>query len=489
MQHYALFLRAFRYDIVYKNTKLHSNEDTLSRLPVIAENTPELDVVDNYEVQLSETLPVTHVKLAKEIGKDKELQVLLHGLRIGKSINLRDRFNIPQTEFNCQQGVILRNSRAVIPKTLRDRILQELHCEHFGVVKMKSMARKFCWWPGIDQDIERVARSCANCSVLQKDPAKVKDIWETADRPFQRVHIDYTGPFLGYNFFVLVDTFSKWPAGFITRNMTSEVTMQKCRQIFSTFGIPEVIVLDNGRHFKSHEFAQFLYENGIIHKTTAPFHPATNGQAERFIQTLKLALKKKFLNGPINAVEMNKTLHQFLFSYRTVPHQTTGVSPAEKMFNRTLRTRLSLLVPVINQNEGQCISTVKVREFVVKDRVVCKNYYGTQKWLLGRIKTKLGKLHYIVQLDNGKEWKRHVNQLRKIGEVPIQNENEEVDDYTPPDFQNKPVEIPFEPHVEAQENVQPPVQGTAEAQVNLPIPRRSQRQRTAPKLYNDFVTS
>ncbi|RLU16162.1 hypothetical protein DMN91_011922 [Ooceraea biroi] len=136
----------------------------------------------------------------------------------------------------------------------------------------------------------------------------------------------------------------------------------------------------------------------------------------------------------------------------------------------------------VQLSETLPVTHVKLAKEIGKDKEL-------QKWLLGRIKTKLGKLHYIVQLDNGKEWKRHVNQLRKIGEVPIQNENEEVDDYTPPDFQNKPVEIPFEPHVEAQENVQPPVQGTAEAQVNLPIPRRSQRQRTAPKLYNDFVTS
>ncbi|KAK2578334.1 hypothetical protein KPH14_001330 [Odynerus spinipes] len=42
------------------------------------------------------------------------------------------------------------------------------------------------------------------------------------------------------------------------------------------------------------EFAQFLKANGIRHKTTAPFHPATNGQAERFVQTVKLALRKKF---------------------------------------------------------------------------------------------------------------------------------------------------------------------------------------------------
>lgn len=104
---------------------------------------------------------------------------------------------------------------------------------------------------------------------------------------------------MGHYFFILVDAFSKWPEVYITKDLTLKLfkgntIIQKCRRIFTTFGIPEIIVSDNERHFISNEFAQFLRCNDITHKTTAAFHPATNGQAERFVQTLKIALKKKF---------------------------------------------------------------------------------------------------------------------------------------------------------------------------------------------------
>lgn len=65
---------------------------------------------------------------------------------------------------------------------------------------------------------------------------------------------------------------------------------EKCREIFTTFGLPQVLISDNGRTFISKEFQFFFKQNGIFHKCTAPYNPATNGLAERFIQTLKQGL-------------------------------------------------------------------------------------------------------------------------------------------------------------------------------------------------------
>lgn len=75
-------------------------------------------------------------------------------------------------------------------------------------------------------------------------------------------------------------------------DITARSTISKCRQIFAQFGLPQVLVTDNGRTFTSHEFQKFLQANGIKHKVTAPYNPATNGQAERFVQTFKQALKR-----------------------------------------------------------------------------------------------------------------------------------------------------------------------------------------------------
>ena len=53
------------------------------------------------------------------------------------------------------------------------------------------------------------------------------------------------------------------------------------------YGIPEQLISDNGTQFTSHEFAEFAKQNGIKHILVAPYHPRSNGQPERFIQTFK----------------------------------------------------------------------------------------------------------------------------------------------------------------------------------------------------------
>ena len=103
------------------------------------------------------------------------------------------------------------------------------------------------------------------------------------------------------------------------RHITAKKAIEKCREIFTIFGLPRVLVSNNGRTFISSEFQNFLKENGIIHKRTAPYNPSTNGFAERFVQTLKQALRK--LNCDGDSIKTN--LQKALFHYRVMPHQET----------------------------------------------------------------------------------------------------------------------------------------------------------------------
>lgn len=124
---------------------------------------------------------------------------------------------------------------------------------------------------------------------------------------------------MGHNFLVLIDAFTKWPEVHLMRHITAKKTIEKCREIFIIFGLPRVLVSDNGRTFISSEFQNFLKGNGIIHKRTAPYNPSTNGLAECFVQTLKQALRK--LNCDGDSIKTN--LQKALFHYRVMPHQKT----------------------------------------------------------------------------------------------------------------------------------------------------------------------
>ena len=86
-------------------------------------------------------------------------------------------------------------------------------------------------------------------------------------------------------FLVVVDAHSKWPEVIPVSSTTSSSTIEVLRDLFARFGIPEEIVSDNGTQFVSEDFQAFIRSNGIRHITSAPYHPATNGLAERAVQT------------------------------------------------------------------------------------------------------------------------------------------------------------------------------------------------------------
>ncbi len=93
-------------------------------------------------------------------------------------------------------------------------------------------------------------------------------------------------------FLVAVDAYSKWPEVFLMKSTTVSKTIEHLRQMFAMYGLPEQVVSDNGPQFTSEEFAEFLKQNGVKHITSAPYHPSTNGLAERFVQSLKQALRR-----------------------------------------------------------------------------------------------------------------------------------------------------------------------------------------------------
>ena len=117
---------------------------------------------------------------------------------------------------------------------------------------------------------------------------------------------------------MLVDVHSKWLEVIPVSSTSSQVAIDHLRNIFATHGIPEAIVSDNGPSFTSMEFQNFVKRNGIKHLTSAPYHPASNGLAERAVRTFKEGLRKATTGS------LSSQLARFLFQYRTTPHSTTG---------------------------------------------------------------------------------------------------------------------------------------------------------------------
>ena len=175
-------------------------------------------------------------------------------------------------------------------------------------------------------------RLCCECQQVQSSPAVAPlSPWKWPSRPWARVHVDFAGPILGKNILITVDAHSKWIEAVCTPSTSSNSVIEELCTAFTKFGLPEMIVTDNGTGFVSEEFESFLRSNGIKHTASAQYHPASNGPAERAVQMFKRGLG----------------IHEHTSSQSPilVSHHSTGVSPAELLIGRWPHTRLDLLHP------------------------------------------------------------------------------------------------------------------------------------------------
>ena len=194
---------------------------------------------------------------------------------------------------------------------------------------------------------------------------------------------------------------------------SAEVTITKLQTLFATHGIPEHIVSDNGPGFVSEEFWKFTSGGGIMHITTSPYHPSSNGLVEHAVQTFKTSVKKLDSN-------MEHRLACFLLQYRITPHTVTGKTSSEMLMGRKLRTKLDLMHPdsckkiletQLHQKES---SKAKSWSFCIDDSVFARNYQDNHnsKWVLAQVIRITGPVSYHVMTEEGLVWRRHVDQLK-----------------------------------------------------------------------------
>ena len=378
-------------------------------------------------------------------------------------------------------------SRVIVPPQGQPQVLKELHEAHTGTSKMKMLARSYVWWPKLDNDIEQLVKNCTNCQTMGTSPPKAPlHPWEYPVQPWSHLHIDFAGPFLGHMYLVVVDAYSKWLSVELMQSITAEKTIQILRKLFATHGIPLKIVTDNGPTFRSEQFQFFTKHNGIKHIFSAPYHPSSNGLAERAVQTIKQGLHQ--MQGP---EPIQDKLSMFLFKYSITPHTTTGVPPCDLLMNRRLRSRLDMLHPestifqrVENKQLSQKIAYDKhkpQREFCVGDTVYAENFTAAsshQKWKEGVITEVTGPLSYKIKLTDGNIIRRHVDSVKQRTIPTAATE-------TSSEFEGPTIESAATENGQSQLVVSPPRISQPSEQSELTGLRRSTRIRKPPEHYSD----
>jgi len=245
------------------------------------------------------------------------------------------------SSYRIQNGCILFGTRIWIPKKLQNYILEYIHIEHVGVIRMIALALSYCvYWPSIDEDIENLARNCLQCIEIQHAPLKeIVHDWVVPKKPWERIHIDYAGPFMDNLFLLVVDEYSMWPEVFISNSSSASNTIEKLKLLFSSFGQPRFLVSDNISSFMGEEFQTFLKSFGIKHCTCVPYNLKSYDNVLRFVFALKHALIE--LKGQFSSVQ--DKLNTLLFTCRRSRFISTIESPANLFLGRDLRSNLELL--------------------------------------------------------------------------------------------------------------------------------------------------
>ena len=195
-------------------------------------------------------------------------------------------------------------------------------------------------------------------------------------------------------------------------NTTTGTTIGFLHELFARFGVVDCMVNDNGSQFTSVEFKEIFQIKSI---TTPQDYPRLNGQAERFVDTLKQPLKKA------SGTPTDKALQQFLQVYRIThnPNTPLVVSAAETRFARKIKSVFDKLLA--KQNKPRKTILVPKKRFNPEEKIYFKKYQNnTSCWERGMIKKRIGDMVYIVE---GPKYthKRHQNQLQKL---PLNDSND-----------------------------------------------------------------
>ena len=435
LQRWSLTLMSYDFELSYVPTNQFGCADILSRL-INTKQKPEEDVViacaeleatvKSIIIDNINSFPITYNMVRIASQRDNTIQNITKYISSSwpRNPNAEEMAYFQRKDcLSTKDSCLLYQNRLVIPSSLRCRVLKQIHKGHQGIVRCKALARSYIYWPNLDKDVENMVKSCSACALASKSPPKAAlQSWPLTQRPMERLHIDFAGPVNGYTYLLIIDAYSKYPEVYQLKSITTQTTISYLQDYFSKFGIPENLVSDNGTQFTSQHFGNFCSMNGINHIRTAPFHPQSNGQVERFVDTFKRALKKQETNSQMDGIR------EFLLYYRATPHQSCeNRSPSELFLGRKIRVCMDLLLkpnptePTMRNSNMETQFNrhfnAQDRQFNVGDKVYAKVYKMNKfYWTPGVIKKRLGNVNYDVLLTiypSFKTIKSHANQLKK----------------------------------------------------------------------------
>ena len=370
-------LQEYDFDIVHRQGRKHGNADALSRLPCRQcgrenHSGTEANVasvsINNCDQSLEGH---TREELRQLQQKDPSVGPILRDLEThqkptpdeAKSMSNNARRLVQMwDQLEMKDGLLWRNfedhggtmtrRQLVVPRVLREEILQELHAGaiggHLGEEKTLGRLKERFYWPGHWNEVRDWCRTCASCATRKTAAPKRRAPLQSikVGYPMQLVAVDILGPLPESdhgNSYVLVaaDYFTRWTEAYAIPNQEAKTVAEKLtNELFFRFSPPEQLHSDQGRQFESELIAEVCKLLQIQKTRTTAYHPQYDGLVERFNRTLLDMLATCTKDHPF---DWENHIRKVCMAYNTSVQSTTGYTPFYLMFGRQAKLPVDLM--------------------------------------------------------------------------------------------------------------------------------------------------
>ena len=304
----------------------------------------EMNLFKSFEdINLCENVRLTDQRLAQvreqtrcDSALTKLRQVVLNGwpdLKTNCPVDIH-QFWPYRDEIVCQDSVLFKGTKVIIPSSMYKEMLHAIHYSHMGAETCLTKAKEVLFWPGMPAQIRDFISKCAVCNqFLSKQPKEPMIIHDVPDRPWSKLAIDLFA-FNGKDYVIIVDYYSDFFEIKELSSTTCASVVKFCKEQFARYGIPDVLMSDNGPQFSCAEFTDFAKVYRFNHKTSSPYFSQSNGKVESAVKIVKSLLKKSLAD--------DSDFMLALLDWRNTPTPLVNSSPVQRMMSKRTRSILPI---------------------------------------------------------------------------------------------------------------------------------------------------
>jgi len=363
LERWSINISLYGAPIIYHPGKLNIRADMLSRIAAVQPRIQTIPPDDIPDVWITDGID------ANELAKRQREQFPDAFIEASQDTD--------ETCYIVEQGLLYtlaepsfragRYLRLLLPQQYRQRVIDRCHAEvgHSALAKTLSRIQEHYIWPGMRKFVREYIRHCVKCNTITpSNPAHPRGTVPVPPAPFHTWGIDLVGPFprdrRGRQYLMTcVDHLTGWAEAIPIASKNAESVQDAfLHNIVARYGLPSILISDNGGEFCNANFDKWLREFGVSHRLTSPYHPQTNGMTERFNGTIQKLLLKLTGGDPR---KWTKHLSEALYAYR-ITQNASGLSPYQAVYGQKPR------LPKANmgvRDEGERLRAIRLAEKIL----------------------------------------------------------------------------------------------------------------------------